>query len=455
MSAAIDCSLDRGLPASLDAERAVLGAILLDNSTYNQAAGYIKADDFSLDSHKRIFLRMTELTQTSKPIDFVTLYEQLSRHKEVEAVGGAAYITSLTDGLPRVKNIEQYTAIVKDKALLRSLIHAASVSIQCAYEQEEDAGIIVSNASRALQELEDRRTAGKMWTIEEIVKEKFGSIESIYRRDTKITGVETHFEDLDNLTCGLQKGDLILIAARPSMGKTSFAVNIAENAGLRGKAVVAIFSLEMSRESLLQRMLCSLGQVDSHKLAQGFLSREDMGRLTHALGELLESRIRIDDTPGATPTYIRAKSRQLKQECGALDLIVVDYIQLLSGDQKRYENRVQEVSYVSRSLKHIAKELNCPIVALAQLSRAPELRTGNHRPQLSDLRESGSLEQDSDIVGFIYREEMYKPNDMDLEGEAELIIAKNRNGALANIPLAFLKQYMRFENRVRDSYDHP
>jgi replicative DNA helicase len=453
--ATTEYALDRSLPASPDAERAVLGAVLLDNSTYSQAAEHLGADDFSLDSHRRIYLRMMELAESSRPIDFVTLTEQLGQHKEIEAVGGVAYVTSLTDGLPRVKNIEQYVRIVKDKALLRSLIHAASSAIQKAYEQDAPAEEIVDAAETAIFQISEKRIGVGFQGITEIVKDSFGSIDKLYERGQRITGLETHFEDFDNLTSGLQKSDLVIVAARPSMGKTAFAINIAENAAVMDKKVVGVFSLEMSRESLLLRLLCSQSRVDSHKLRTGFLSREDRGKLVAGLGALLEAPIFIDDTPGITISEMRAKSRRLQQSQGRLDLIIVDYLQLVSGTPagggRRYENRTQEVSAISRGLKAMAKDMRCPVVALSQLSRAPETRTGNNRPQLSDLRESGSIEQDADVVGFIFREEVYKPEDEELHGKAELIIAKQRNGPTGCVNLTFLKQLTRFENRASES----
>jgi replicative DNA helicase len=452
--ATTDYSLDRSLPASLDAERAVLGAIFLDNLTYSQAAEHLISDDFSLDSHRRIYLRMMELAESGRPIDFVTLTEQLGQHKEIEAVGGVAYVTSLTDGLPRVKNIEQYVRIVKDKALLRNLIHAATSAIQKAYEQEGPAEEIVDAAEAAIFQISEKRIGIGFQGIAEIVKDSFGSIDKLYERGQRITGLETHFEDLDNVTSGFQKSDLIIIAARPSMGKTAFAINIAENAAVMDKKVVAVFSLEMSRESLLLRLLCSQSRVDSHKLRTGFLSREDRGKLVSGLGMLLEAPIFIDDTPGVSISEMRAKSRRLQQSQGQLDLIIVDYLQLVAGApagaSRRYENRTQEVSAISRGLKALAKEMHCPVVALSQLSRAPETRTGNNRPQLSDLRESGSIEQDADVVGFIFREEVYNKDDPDLQGKAELIIAKQRNGPTGTVHLTYLKQSTRFENAAGD-----
>lgn len=454
--ATIDYSLDRGLPASAEAERAILGAILLDNSSYSQAAEFLLADDFSLDSHRRIYLRMMELAETGRPIDFVTLTEQLGQHKEIESVGGVTYVTSLTDGLPRVKNIEQYVRIVRDKALLRGLIHAASSAIQKAYEQDAPAEEIVDAAESEIFRIAEKRIGQGFMGIPEIVKSSFGSIDKLYEQGQRITGLETHFEDFDGLTSGLQKSDLVIVAARPSMGKTAFAINIAENAAVRDNKVVGVFSLEMSRESLLLRLLCSQSMVDSHKLRTGFLGRDDYNKLVAGLAALVEAPIYIDDTPGLSISEMRAKCRRLQQSQGRLDLIIVDYLQLMAaapagGGARRYENRTQEVSAISRGLKALAKEMRCPVIALSQLSRAPESRTGNNRPQLSDLRESGAIEQDADVVAFIFREEVYKHDDPDLEGKAELIIAKQRNGPTGTVHLAFIKRSTRFENMASES----
>lgn len=446
--------LDRGMPASLDAERAILGAVLLDNSAYPQAAEYLRADDFSLDSHRRIYLRMMELAETGKPIDFVTLTEQLGQHKEIEAVGGVAYATSLTDGLPRVKNIEQYVKIVKDKALLRGLIHAANSAVQQAYDQQAPAEEIMDAAEAAIFQVGDRRLGKGVQGIAEIVRTSFGSIDNLYQRGQMITGVATHFDEFDGLTSGLQKAELIIIAARPSMGKTAFAINIAENAAVKDQKVVVVFSLEMSRESLLLRMLCSQAKVDSHKLRTGFLPREDYNKLVTALAALLEAPIFIDDAPGISISEMRAKARRVAQAQGRLDLIIVDYLQLVTppANAMAMKSRVQEVGAVSRGLKALAKELKCPVIALSQLSRAPEGRTGNNRPQLADLRDSGEIEQDADVVSFIFREEVYKPDDLDLKGKAELIIAKQRNGPTGTVDLTFLKSCTRFENQFTEAH---
>jgi len=452
--ASTDYSLERGLPASIDAERSILGAILLDNFAYNQAAEALRPDDFSLDSHRRIYARMVDLAESGRPIDIITLTEELGRRKEVEAVGGVAYISSLTDGVPRRPNIEHYVHIVRDKALLRGLIHAANGAIARALEQAEPAEEILDGAESAIFQLSDSRLGQGFAAIPEIVKESFGSIDALYERGQRITGLESHFADFDKMTCGLQASDLIIIAARPSMGKTAFALNIAQNAATKDGKTVGIFSLEMSREALLLRLLCSQARVDSHKLRTGFLPREDFHKLVAALDALAGSAIFIDDTPGISLHEMRAKARRLQQQQGALDLVIVDYLQLMSAAPlggKRFENRTQEVSAISRGLKALAKELRVPVVALSQLSRAPESRGGDHRPQLSDLRESGSIEQDADLVAFIFREEVYKPDDPDLDGIAELLVAKQRNGPTGKIELAFIKRYTRFESRAADA----
>src|SRR5260221_8177407 len=353
--------LDRGRRAAAEAGRAILGEILMNTSAYPQAAEFLRADDFSLDSHRRIYLRMMELAGAGRAIDFVTLTEQLGQHKEIESVGGVAYVTSLTDGLPRVKNIEQYVKIVKDKALLRGLIHAATSAIQKAYEQEAPAEEIIDSAESAIFQIAEQRISQGFMGIPEIVKASFGSIDKLYEQGQRITGLETHFEDLDNMTSGLQKSDLIIIAARPSMGKTAFAINIAENAAVRDNKVVGVFSLEMSRESLLLRLLCSQARVDSHKLRTGFLNREDYGKLVAGLGALVEAPIFIDDSPGISLSEMRAKCRRLQQSQGRLDLIIVDYLQLMSAAPPagggREENRAREGSWISQGVNALANKM--------------------------------------------------------------------------------------------------
>jgi replicative DNA helicase len=435
------------LPANVEAERSILGAILLDNFSYNEAAEHLHPEDFSLDSHRRIYSRMVELAESSRPIDMITLVEELDRRKELESIGDVGYISSLVDGVPDRPSIEHYIKIVRDKALLRGLIHAANAAISRASDQGDAAEEILNDAEAAIFQLSEKRIGRGFLGITEIVKESFGSIDALLQRGQRITGIETHYADLDEKTSGLQRSDLIIIAGRPSMGKTSFAMNIAENAAIEDKRIVGVFSLEMSKEALLQRMLCSVARVDAHKFRTGSLWQDDTRKITHALEKLTQAPIFIDDTPGIGLSEMRAKARRLQQSQGGLDLIIVDYLQLMSGGSRRYENRTQEVSAVSRGLKALAKELKVPVVALSQLSRAPESRgAGDHRPQLADLRESGSIEQDADVVAFIFREEVYKPDDPALDGVAEVIIRKQRNGPTGTVKMAFLKNCTRFES---------
>ncbi len=444
--ATTDYSLAHTLPSNVEAERSILGAILVDNLSYNEAAEHLKAEDFSLDSHRRIYTRMVDLAESSRSIDIITLSEELARYKEVETVGGVAYMSSLTDGLPRRPSIEHYIKIVRDKALLRGLIHAANTAISRASEQSDPAEEILNDAEAAIFQISEKRIGRGFMGVQEIVKESFGSVDALLQRGQRITGLATHYTDLDEMTSGFQRSDLIIIAARPSMGKTAFAMNIAENASIEDQKVVGMFSLEMSREALLLRLLCSRAKVDSHKMRTGSLWREDMDKVVQAMEQLAHAPIFIDDTPGIALSEMRAKARRLQQSQGKLDLIIVDYLQLMAGGSKRYENRTQEVSAISRGLKGLAKELNVPVVALSQLSRAPESRGGDHRPQLSDLRESGSIEQDADVVAFIFREEVYKQDDPTLEGVAEIIIAKQRNGPTGRVKMAFIKNSTRFES---------
>jgi replicative DNA helicase len=434
------------LPANVEAERSILGAIMLDNLAFNQAAEHLKPEDFSLDSHRRIYSRMVDLAESSRPIDIITLVEELDRNKELQSVGDAGYVSSLLDGVPDRPSIEHYVKIVRDKALLRGLIHTANTAIARAAEQSELAEDILNDTEAAIFGLSEKRIGRGFLGITEIVRDSFGSIDALLQRGQRITGLATHYTDLDEMTSGLQKSDLVILAARPSMGKTAFVMNIAENAAIEDKKVVGIFSLEMSREALLLRLLCSRARVDSHKMRTGSLWRDDMNKVSHAMEELAGSPIFIDDTPGVSLSEMRAKARRLKQSQGALDLVIVDYLQLMSGGAKRFENRTQEVSSISRGLKALAKELQVPVVALSQLSRAPESRGGDHRPQLADLRESGSIEQDADLVMFIFREEVYKQDDPDLQGRAEIIIAKQRNGPIGKVRMAFLKNSTRFES---------
>ena len=454
--ATADYNIASTLPANVQAERSILGAILLDNLAYNQAAEHLRAEDFSLDSHRRIYGRMIDLAESSRPIDMITLIEELDRRKELEAIGDVGYVSGLVDGVPDRPSIEHYIKIVRDKALLRGLIHAAHAAIARASDQSEPAEDILNDAEATIFQLSEKRIGRGFMGVQEIVKESFGSVDALLQRGQRITGLETHYVDLDEMTSGLQPSDLVIVAARPSMGKTAFAMNIAENAAINDAKVVGIFSLEMSREALLLRMLCSAARVDSHKMRTGSLWRDDMEKVVHAMDRLANAPVFIDDTPGIALSEMRAKARRLQQSQGKLDLVIVDYLQLMSsGAGRRYENRTQEVSAISRGLKALAKELRVPVIALSQLSRAPESRgAGDHRPQLADLRESGAIEQDADVVMFIFREEVYKPDDPELDGRAEIIIAKQRNGPTGRVKLAFLKRSTRFESMAQ-SDDEP
>ncbi|HVN94450.1 MAG TPA: replicative DNA helicase [Terracidiphilus sp.] len=446
-----DLTLEAGLPANLDAEKTILGAILLDNSAHAEAAEKLQSEDFSLDSHRRIFLRMTELVDTGRTVDIVTLSNELARYKEIEAVGGVAYLASLTEGLPRRPVIEDYIRIVKDKSMLRRLMGICSAAIAKAADQSQDAIGVLDETESQLLEVSQNSLSQGLQPIEFIIRDSFGSIDNLYKQSRDVTGLATGFTDFDRMTSGLQKGELIIIAARPSMGKTALAINIAENAALRYGSVVAIFSLEMSRESLLRRMLASQAGVDQQKIQKGFFGRAEQDRLQTALSQLVEARVFIDDSAASTISEMRAKARRLKQNSGALDLIMIDYLQLMSAtlpgaSRKGFENRVQEVSAISRGLKAMAKELQVPVIALSQLSRSNEKRD-DKRPMLSDLRESGSIEQDADVVAFIHREAYYNRDEMDdaEKSKAEIIIAKQRNGPTGIVQMHWNAAFTRFD----------
>ncbi len=449
-----DVTLDAGLPANVDAEKTILGAILLDNTAHSEAAEKLEADDFSLDSHRRIFLRMSELMNEQRAVDIVTLANELARYKEIEAVGGVAYLASLTEGLPLRPVIEEYIRIVKDKSLLRRLMLICSTAIARAADQSETALEVLGAAEAQLLEVSEKGTSAGFQSLDQIVANSFGSIDNLFKQSREVTGLATDFTELDRSTSGLQKGELIIVAARPSMGKTAFAINMAQNAAVNHGATVAVFSLEMSKESLLRRMLASQAWVDQRKLQTGFISREDQEKLQRALEQLVESRLFIDDTAGISLAEMRAKARRLKQNSGGLDLLVVDYLQLMSATLpsaggKRYENRTQEVSAISRGLKALAKELDVPVVALSQLSRASERRGDDKRPLLSDLRESGSIEQDADVVMFIHRDAYYNRDEEMSESDkakSEIIIAKQRNGPTGTVQLHFISRFTRFDN---------
>ncbi|MGE0445738.1 MAG: replicative DNA helicase, partial [Vicinamibacterales bacterium] len=444
MADTIVAAAERTLPHNLEAERSVLGAILVHNDAFNLAVQVIEAGDFYRDAHRRIFDKMIALNERNQAIDFVTLKEELARAGELEEVGGPAYVASLADGVPRATNVEYYARIVKEKATLRNLIYAANKILTNAYEADQESDLILDEAEGAIFAVADDRLKAGFVPMRDLVKESFPKIEQLFEQKRLITGVPTGFVDLDEMTRGLQGGDLIIVAARPSMGKTSLDLNVSQYVAAQPEHVVGFFSLEMSKESLFIRLLTSEAQIDSHRLMSGAIGQKDYGRISHALETLSAMKLYIDDTANIGVLEMRAKARRLKAEHG-LSLLVVDYIQLMSG-RGRFENRTLELASISRSLKGLAKELNVPIVVLSQLSRAPESRS-DHRPQLSDLRESGALEQDADVVGLIYRDDVYNkdPNNPDA-GTAELIIAKQRNGPTGTVRLAFLREQTRFAN---------
>ena len=440
-------SPERALPHNLEAEKSVLGAILIHNDAFNHAAELIDSRDFFRDAHRRIFDKMVALSERNDAIDFITLKEELARAGELDEVGGPAYIASLADGVPRTANVEHYARIVKEKATLRHLIHSANRILSDAYRAEEDADVILDGAEKAIFEIAEDRIKEGFVPLRDLVQSSFATIEKLQQHKGLVTGVPTGFIDLDEMTSGLQPSDLVLVAARPSMGKTSFVLNIAQHIGTQTDMTVGFFSLEMSKEQLFMRMLTAEARIDAHRFRSGFLNEKDYGRLSHALGTLAEARVFIDDTASVGVLEMRAKARRLQAEHG-LHLLIIDYIQLMSG-RGRFESRQAEIASISRSLKGLAKELKIPIVALSQLSRASETRA-DHRPQLSDLRESGALEQDADVVMFIYREEQYRDADgqpnQGAEGVAEIIIGKQRNGPVGTAKLAFIKEHTRFEN---------
>jgi replicative DNA helicase len=440
--------LERPLPNSSDAERAILGAIILDNAIINQAIELLRPEDFYVPSHRRIFLAMVALSEHGSEINPILIAEELKRDGSVESVGGLSFISNLHYGLPRFTNIAQYAKIVRDKSTLRQLVKVCNKVTSEALEEEEDAEIILDHAEQAIFALADERTRQGFAHVKPIADAMLEHVQEMAGRSAMLTGLTTGFNDLDSMLSGLQASDLIVVAARPSMGKTALCLTLAQNAAIQAQAVVGIFSLEMSKESLVMRMLSSEGRVDAHRFRSGFLSREEWARLAGALGSLAETRIFIDDTPGITVLEMRAKARRLAAEQKRLDLIIVDYLQLMSGSSRRSESRQQEVSQISRELKALAKELHVPLIALSQLSRAPENRT-DHRPQLADLRESGAIEQDADVVAFIYREEQYNRTEENA-GIAEIIVAKQRNGPTGIAKLAFLKEFTRFENMWRE-----
>jgi replicative DNA helicase len=442
-----DVTLEKSLPHSAEAEKAVLGAVLIDNRAYDQAAEVLTADDFYLESHRRIFTRMEQLSRSYRAIDTITLAEELQSANELEACGGVPYLSGLLDGVPRVSNIEHYARIVKEKSIVRKLIHSANEILVRGFSGEDDVGELLDNAERAIFEISQQKIRTGFVQIQDLLPEAFKQIQKRSQQSELITGVASGYTDLDNMTSGFQKSDLIIVAARPGLGKTSLALNIGQHAALNGKKV-GVFSLEMAAHQLIHRLLCAEARVDSHGVRTGRLHKSDWERLAKAVSRLDKALIFIDDTPGITIAEMRSKARRLKAEHG-LDLLIIDYLQLMSpgfSGRQRYENRQQEISAISRSLKGLAKELDLPLIAISQLSRAPEQRRGDHEPKLSDLRESGSIEQDADVVLFIFREDKYKEVDPDQEGVAQIIIGKQRNGPIGVVKLRFFEEWTKFEN---------
>ncbi len=446
--------LEKGLPANLDAERFVLGSILLDDAMYVQAAGALEADDFTLEKHRRIFRRMGELQERGEKIDRITVANELMKFNELEACDGLTYLVSLDDGLPHIPNLDSYIRIVKDKAILRRIITASQSMMNRCLLGEEEPDEILAGAEETLLKLGDARVKNGLVNPQQILEDYDGGINAFLDPSKRVKGISTGFAKYDDHTGGMHGGELFILAGRPSMGKTALALNIAQHVALKLKQTVAVFSLEMSKESLLTRMLCATARVDSQKFRSGYLNQAERTKLNHALHELVEAPLYIDDTAGIHLMDIHAKLRRLKAERGHIGLVVVDYLQLMSG-RGRFENRNQEVSALSRGMKLLAKELNVPLLVLSQLSRAVESRQGDHRPQLSDLRESGSIEQDADVVGFIFREEVYQREREDLRGLAELIVAKQRNGPIGTVNLVFLHAQTKFENRAEDTGELP
>jgi len=444
-----EATLERPLPQNLDAERSILGAILLDNHTLNVAIQNLKPEDFFLEQHRRVFNQMIALGENQQAIDLVTLTESLHRVGELESSGGAPYLASLADGMPRVSNVEHYARIVREKALLRNLIHATHNIQQRALEGEDGADTILDNAESSIFALAEDRVKAVLIPVKDIVRENFERLEKIFREGKSITGVSTGYTELDKLLSGLQPSELLILAARPSQGKTALALNFAENISIRAGSPVAFFSLEMSKESLLQRLVASVAQIDAHKFRSGHLSREDWRRMTEALGTISSAPLWIDDAGSTSVLEIGAKARRLKREKG-LSLVVVDYLQLITG-RGRFSNRQEEVSSISRGLKGLAKELQIPVLVLSQLTRAPERE--ERGPQLSDLRESGAIEQDADVVMFIYRPHWSKmeasPEERD---QAEIQVAKQRNGPTDKVRFVFRSRLTRFEEAAPDAF---
>jgi len=438
----MDLLAQRLPPQNLEAETSVLGAVLLENEALNRVLEILQEEDFYREAHRRIFSAILHLYEHSEPVDLITLSEVLKTRGDLDSVGGIEYLNSLVNGVPTAANISYYAKIIKEKAILRKLINRATEIISQSYSNSGDVDEFIDQAERTIFEISEDRVRPSFYPIKDLIKSSFKTIEHLYEKRQLITGVPTGFQRLDELTSGLQPSDLIIIAGRPSMGKTAFALNIAQHASVQASIPAAIFSLEMSKEQLALRMLCSEAKVDAHRLRGGFLSESDWPKLTRAAGSLSEAPLFIDDTPGLSALEMRAKARRLKIE-HRLGLVIVDYLQLMRG-RATADSREQEISDISRSLKALAKELAIPVIALSQLNRRVEER-GDKRPQLSDLRESGAIEQDADVILFLYRDEVYNKSEEN-KGKAEIIIGKQRNGPTDKVDLAFLDRYTRFEN---------
>ncbi len=445
-----ETALQKGLPQNLDAERYVLGSILMDDTVFIQIGGSLEAEDFSLEKHRRIFLRMGELYARGERIDRVTLANELMKLNQLESVDGLTYLVSLDEGLPALSNLDSYVRIVKDKSVLRRIIFTSQKLIDRCILGEDEPDQILAGAEESLLKLGESRSKDSLVNPAQILEDFEGGLNVFLDPSKRIKGIGTGYLKFDELTGGLHEGELFILAARPAMGKTALALNIAQHIATDpvNPKTVALFSLEMSRESLLTRMVCAGARVDQQKFRAGYLNQDERRRLQKTASELVTAPLYIDDTAGTNLMDIHAKLRRLKAERG-LGLAVIDYLQLMSG-RGRFENRNAEVSSLSRGLKLMAKDLKLPMLVLSQLSRAPETRPGDHRPQLSDLRESGSIEQDADLVAFIFREEVYKPDREDLKGLAELLLVKQRNGPTGRVNLVFLKEFTKFENRTND-----
>jgi replicative DNA helicase len=453
--ATADLAFERGLPANADAERFVLGSILLNQDIYFQVAGAIEPEDFSLEKHRRIFSRMKDLYARGEKIDRLTIANELMKQGQLESVDGFSYLVSLDEGLPQIANLDSYIRIVKDKATLRKLIFSAQKVIDRCLIGEDEPDEILAGAEESLLKLGEARSGERLESPSTIIEKFPGGVNAFLDPSQRVSGLSTGFTKFDEMTGGLHGGELIILAARPSMGKTALALNMAQHVATHPlmRKPVAVFSLEMSSASLLTRLLCAAARVDQHKFRAGYLNADERRKLQVALGELTESPLYLDDTAGVNLMDVHSKLRRMKAEHG-LSLVVIDYLQLMST-RGRIENRNQEVSALSRGLKLMAKDLDVPFIVLSQLSRASETRPGDHKPQLSDLRDSGSIEQDADLVAFIYREELYRKDREDLKGLADLIIAKQRNGPIGTVPLRFLSQFTRFENRAEDLPEEP